>query len=119
MLWTKNWMPPAHLLPINDATGDPIIRPVFDSRIKSISLKDFLHFPKQQILDSSNLKEFADENINLMKMVERFSKWLENTVGKGKIAHYEQFLLYPKCFQDQGLFGKGVKVRIVWYRFTT
>ena len=23
----------------------------------------------------------------------------ENTVGKGEIAHYEQFLLFPQCFQ--------------------
>ena len=23
----------------------------------------------------------------------------ENTVGKGKIARYEQFLLFPQCFQ--------------------
>ena len=43
-----------------------------------------------------------------------FSKWLENTVGKGEIARYEQFLLSPLCFQktctsDQVLFGKGLK----------
>ena len=29
----------------------------------------------------------------------RFSKWVENTVGKGEIARNEQFLLFPKCFQ--------------------
>ena len=23
---------------------------------------------------------------------------LENIVGKGEIAHYEQFLLFPQCF---------------------
>ena len=28
-----------------------------------------------------------------------FSKWLENTVGKGEIAHHEQFLLFPRYFQ--------------------
>ena len=28
----------------------------------------------------------------------KFSKWVENTVGKGEIAHYEQFLLFPHCF---------------------
>ena len=27
------------------------------------------------------------------------SKKVENTVGKGEIAHYEQFLLFPLCFQ--------------------
>ena len=29
----------------------------------------------------------------------KFSKGVENTVGKGKIARYEQFLLFPQCFQ--------------------
>ena len=28
-----------------------------------------------------------------------FSKQIENTVEKGEIARYEQFLLFPKCFQ--------------------
>ena len=29
----------------------------------------------------------------------KFSKRVENTVGKGEIARYEQFLLFPQCFQ--------------------
>ena len=29
----------------------------------------------------------------------KFSKQVENTVGKGDIACYEQFLLFPQCFQ--------------------
>ena len=28
-----------------------------------------------------------------------FSKWVENVVGKGEIAHDEQFLLFPQCFE--------------------
>ena len=28
----------------------------------------------------------------------KFSKQVENTVGKGEIARYEQFLLFPQCF---------------------
>ena len=41
------------------------------------------------------------------------SKWVGNTFGKGEIAHYEQFLLFPKCFQKACFPGpsKGV---IVW-----
>ena len=37
----------------------------------------------------------------------------ENSVGKGEIAHYEQLLLFPQCFQKTCLPGasKGV---IVW-----
>ena len=29
-----------------------------------------------------------------------FSKQVENTVGKGEIARYEQFLLFPQRFQN-------------------
>ena len=50
-----------------------------------------LPFPKQQILDSSKLKEFADNNFTFYKNGRKFFKWVENTVGKGEIAHYEQY----------------------------
>ena len=29
----------------------------------------------------------------------QLSARVENIVGKGEIAHYEQFLLFPQCFQ--------------------
>ena len=56
-------------------------------------------FPKRQILESSKLKEFADDNFKVDENCNKFSKWIENTVGKGEIARYEQFLLFPQCFQ--------------------
>ena len=34
-----------------------------------------------------------------MKMAESSPGELENTVGKGDIARYEQFILFPQCFQ--------------------
>ena len=37
--------------------------------------------------------------LNLMKISESYSEQIENTVGKGEIARYEQFLLLPQCFQ--------------------
>ena len=40
-------------------------------------------FPKQQILDSSKLKDFADDNPELDDNGEKLSKKVENTVGKG------------------------------------
>ena len=54
-------------------------------------------FPKRQIFDP--LKEFADNDFKFEEIGRKFSKWLENTVGKGEIARYEQFLLFPQCFQ--------------------
>ena len=56
-------------------------------------------FPKRQILDSSKLKEFADDNFKFDENGSKFSQRVENTVGKREIAHYEQLLLFPQCFQ--------------------
>ena len=55
-------------------------------------------FPKRQILDSFKLKEFADDNFEFEENRRNFSKWVENAVGKGEIAHYKQCLLFQLCF---------------------
>ena len=47
------------------------------------------------MLDSSKLKEFADDNFIFDEYGRKFSKWVENTVGKGEISRYEQFLFFP------------------------
>ena len=54
---------------------------------------------RRQILDSSKLKESADDNFKFDENGRKLSKRVENTVGKGEIARYEQFLLFPQCFQ--------------------
>ena len=56
-------------------------------------------YPKWQILDPLKLKEFADYNFKFEEIGRKFFKWLENTMGKGEIACYQQFLLFPLCFQ--------------------
>ena len=50
---------------------------------KNLSFKPF---PKLQVFDSSKLKEFAVDNFRLDENDRKFSKWEENTVGKGEIA---------------------------------
>ena len=55
-------------------------------------------FPKPPILDSSKLKQFADDNSKFDENGLKFSKQVENTVGKGEIAPHEQFLLFPQRF---------------------
>ena len=63
-----------------------------DQPLQSVCFKVFLFplylcmFPKQQILDSPILKEFADDSFICDENSEKFSKWVENTVGKGEIA---------------------------------
>ena len=65
------------------------------------------------------MKQSADNNFRIDENTRKFSIWVENTVGKGEIARYEQFLrneqflLFPQCFQKDCFPGvsKGV---IVW-----
>ena len=45
------------------------------------------------------MKEFADDNFKIDANGRKLSEWVENNVGKGEIARYEQFLLFPRCFQ--------------------
>ena len=55
----------------------------------------FNPFPNSNILDWSKvsiLKEFADDKIKFDENGRKFSKQIENTVGKGKIACYKQFI---------------------------
>ena len=50
-----------------------------------------------------------------MKMVKSSPKGVENTVGKGEIARYEQFLLFPQCFQKT-CSADTLKPELVWER---
>ena len=80
---------------------------------------DNLTLLKCQILDSSKLKEFTDDNIKFNDNGDRSPKGIENTMGRGEIARYEQLLLFPQCFQrlvlqackNKGLFGKGLRLK--------
>ena len=72
-----------------------------------------LPITRRQILDSSKLKEFADDNFKFDEIGRKLSKQVENTVGKGEIARYEQFLLFPQCFLKACFPGASTGV-IVW-----
>ena len=77
------------------------------------SFNVFNPFTRRQILDSSKLKEFADDNFKFYGNGRNLSKPVENTVGKGEIARYEQFLLFPQSFQ-KACFPGASKGVIVW-----
>ena len=64
-------------------------------------------FPNDKILDSSKLKQFADDNYKFDENDRKFDKHVENTKGKGEIARNEQFLLLPQCFQKTCI-GQGL-----------
>ena len=55
-------------------------------------------FSNDLILDPSKHKQSANYNSKFDENGREFSERVENTVGKGGIAH-EQFLLFPQSFQ--------------------
>ena len=56
------------------------------------------------------MKVFAEDNFKFDENGRKLSKQVENTVRKGEIAPYEQFLLFPQCFQKD-LYCRHVKNR--------
>ena len=86
---------------------------------------DFNPFPNNNFKILPNSKILRMIILSLMKIAESSPKGVENTAGKGEIARYEQFLLFPQCFQktftvdkNQGLFGKGLKTQGCGFDFT-
>ena len=63
--------------------------------------------PNDKFLDSSKLKAFADDKLNWSEK-SNFRR-VENTGGKGQIAHNEQFVLFPVFSKD--LYCRHVKTR--------
>ena len=81
--------------------------------VRLVSVNSPFHqLPDDKTLDGSKLKQSADNNFKFDENSRKFSRRLENTVGKGEIACYEQFLLFPPCFQKACFPGasKGVIV---------
>ena len=62
---------------------------------------------------NSELKQSADDNFKFHENSRKFSERVEDTVGKGEIARYKQFLLFPQCFQN-ACFPWASKDVIVW-----
>ena len=72
----------------------------------------FNPLPENKILDRSKLKQI-DDIFKFDENSRKFSKQVENTVGKGEIALYEQFLFFPQFFQ-KARFLQASKGVIMW-----
>ena len=57
-------------------------------------------FQNDKILDTTELKAFADDNLNIAKMKISLFDIVENTEGKGENAGSQHFLIFPQCFQN-------------------
>ena len=76
----------------------------------------FNPLPDDKILDGSKFKQSADDNFKFDENSRKFFKWVENTVGKGEIARYKQFLkrLVSQGRQKVSLCGNGLN--LCWKR---
>ena len=63
----------------------------------------------------SRLKEFADDTFIFDENGRKFFKRVENTVGKGETARYEQFLPFPQVFQKTCI-ADMLKQGLLWER---
>ena len=98
------------LSPYTSATGK--MTRLLSNRGKHVSFL-FNPLPDNKVLDWSKLKQSADNNFEFDVNSRKFSKLVKNTVGKGEIAHYKQFLLFPQCFQELSHYGNGLTVSCV------
>ena len=79
------------------------------------SLSDLRKWPLNhyQTTNFRLFKTFGDDNIKFNENGRRLFKRVENTVGKGENVRYEQFFLFPQCFQ-KACFPGASKGVIVW-----
>ena len=54
--------------------------------------------PNDKSLDVTKLKAFAEDKLNVARMMISLLDRVENTVGKGENAGYQHFLLFLQCF---------------------
>ena len=57
------------------------------------------------MIDCSKLKTFADDNLYMARVTKFVFDKVENMTGKGEIAGYQHFLLFPRCFQKASYQG--------------
>ena len=70
------------------------------TRLKMCALVWTEPFPKRQILDSSKLKTFADNSSKIDENGRKFSKGVENTVGKRTYSWFRAISPFPTVFSE-------------------
>ena len=85
------------------------------------TIASFNPLPDDKILDRSKLKQSADDNFKLDENSRKFSKWVENTVGKGEITSTFSFShsvfkrLVSQGRQKVSLCGNGLRTQAEKY----
>ena len=73
--------------------------------LQSLSVVLVKHRKYLTLFQTTNFRLFQNESLCSQQFQiwwngRKFSKRVENTVGKGEIACYEQYLIFPQCFQN-------------------
>ena len=83
------------------------------SKLKESADDNFNSLPNDKILDQSKFKAFADKKLITTQKLKFVYERLESIVGKGENAGYQHFLLFPQCFQKLS-YLEVLKVGTVW-----
>ena len=84
-------------------------KPILDNNCTWLTLSQTIYFRLFQTKRVCRRQFQIDENGR------KVSTQVENTVGKGEISRYEQFLLFPLCFQKTCI-ADTYKLGLVWER---
>ena len=94
-LWTPKFLdsiinlPKIYFLFLISDSGEKCLSLHFQTQnYKGTVFQQRFTFPKHQILGSSKLKEVADDNFKFNENGRKFSKWVENTAGKGLCSRH-------------------------------
>ena len=69
-----------------------------DQRLNICKFKAILNLSQTTNFRPFQTEAFADDDFKLDENGRKVFERVENTEGKGEIACYEQFLLFPQCF---------------------
>ena len=73
---------------------------------QKVSVYSFNSLPNDKIVEVTKLKAFADDKSNIAKMTISLFDRVENAMGKGEYAGYQNFLLFSQCFPKPSFSGR-------------
>ena len=93
---------------------------IYFCRLQMLSIWTKLEFVLCRALMKQQIERDCRQQFHIRWKWQKFSEGVENTLGRGGNACYEQFLLFPLCFQND-LYCRHVKTRTclakTWYCF--
>ena len=79
---------------------------------RKTSMSNLTLYQMTKFTAMTKLKAFADDEINIAKLMIHVFDRVENIVGKGENAGHQHFLLFPQCFQKVSFGGGGGALKV-------